>query len=407
MPGPLDGVVVLDLSRALAGPHAAMMLGDLGARVIKVEVTGDGDDTRGWGPPSSAPRKPRIDVLPVLQPEQGVDHPRSEERRRPRDADQPGASDRRPGRELPAGRAGPARLLDGRLHELNPRLVILSITGFGHDGPEGGRAGYDQIAQGEAGLMSLTGPGRTSPPGSACPSATFSPACTAPTARWPPSMSATAPDAAGSCAPACWPRSSGSTPSRAPAGRWPARCHDAQGNHHPPSPLRVVPCTDAIIQIAVGSEGLWQKFAPLVDIDVADPRFATNANRVSTAPRSPNSSTTPSPTRRCTTRWPGSTPRGARRRGPHPRSGLRMGPDPEPGTRHRRRPCHPRSRQPARPAAASRRGRPHGARASADPRPARREHPSVARRRRRTVRVEAAGFQDQGTDERGDCSADC
>src|SRR6185437_2513234 len=44
-----------------------------------------------------------------------------------------------------------------RLHELNPRLVILSITGFGHDGPEGGRAGYDQIAQGEGGLMSLAG----------------------------------------------------------------------------------------------------------------------------------------------------------------------------------------------------------------------------------------------------------
>ena len=50
-----------------------------------------------------------------------------------------------------------------RLHELNPRLVILSITGFGHDGPEGGRPGYDQIAQGEAGLMSLTGPSPDEP----------------------------------------------------------------------------------------------------------------------------------------------------------------------------------------------------------------------------------------------------
>ena len=50
-----------------------------------------------------------------------------------------------------------------RLHELNPRLVVLSITGFGHDGPEGGRAGYDQIAQGEAGLMSLTGSGPDDP----------------------------------------------------------------------------------------------------------------------------------------------------------------------------------------------------------------------------------------------------
>src|SRR6185369_2475146 len=49
------------------------------------------------------------------------------------------------------------------LHELNPRLVVLSITGFGHDGPEGGRAGYDQIAQGEAGLMSLTGSGPDDP----------------------------------------------------------------------------------------------------------------------------------------------------------------------------------------------------------------------------------------------------
>ncbi|HEY9393250.1 MAG TPA: CoA transferase, partial [Nocardioides sp.] len=51
MRGPLDDVVVLDLSRALAGPHAAMMMGDLGARVIKVEAPGHGDDTRGWGPP--------------------------------------------------------------------------------------------------------------------------------------------------------------------------------------------------------------------------------------------------------------------------------------------------------------------------------------------------------------------
>ena len=63
-----------------------------------------------------------------------------------------------------------------KLHQINPRLIVLSITGFGHDGPEAGRAGYDQILQGEAGLMSLTNtPG---PPRSVFRSVMFSPACT-------------------------------------------------------------------------------------------------------------------------------------------------------------------------------------------------------------------------------------
>ena len=55
MTGPLQDITVVDLSRALAGPHAAMMLGDMGARVIKVESPGKGDDTRGWGPPFVGP----------------------------------------------------------------------------------------------------------------------------------------------------------------------------------------------------------------------------------------------------------------------------------------------------------------------------------------------------------------
>jgi crotonobetainyl-CoA:carnitine CoA-transferase CaiB-like acyl-CoA transferase len=56
--GPLSDVTVVDLTRALAGPHAAMMLADLGARVIKVETPGNGDDTRGWGPPFVGPPGP-------------------------------------------------------------------------------------------------------------------------------------------------------------------------------------------------------------------------------------------------------------------------------------------------------------------------------------------------------------
>ncbi len=158
MPGPLDGVVVLDLSRALAGPHAAMMLGDLGARVIKVEHPDGGDDTRGWGPPFVGPEHAPESTyfLCCNRNKESVtldaktDDGRALLTRLVRRADvlvenfRPGVLDRL---GFPVS----------RLHELNPALIVLSITGFGHDGPEGGRAGYDQIAQGEAGLMSLTG----------------------------------------------------------------------------------------------------------------------------------------------------------------------------------------------------------------------------------------------------------
>ena len=158
MKGPLSGYVVLDLTRALAGPHAGMMLGDLGARVIKVETPAGGDDTRGWGPPFVGPPDAPISTyyLSCNRNKESItldlksDDGRTTLERLVRHADvilenfRPAVLDR-----LGFGIA--------RLHELNPGLVILSITGFGHDGPEGTRAGYDQIAQGEAGLMSITG----------------------------------------------------------------------------------------------------------------------------------------------------------------------------------------------------------------------------------------------------------
>jgi len=156
MSGPLADLLVLDLTRALAGPHAAMTLGDLGARVIKIEPPA-GDDTRSWGPPFmsdeagtstyflSANRNKESVVLDLKSEADKRCLERMVER-----ADvlmenyRTGVLDRL---GFPVS----------RLHELNPRLVVLSITGFGHDGPEAARAGYDQIAQGEGGLMSLTG----------------------------------------------------------------------------------------------------------------------------------------------------------------------------------------------------------------------------------------------------------
>ena len=160
----LEDLLVVDLTRALAGPHAAMMLADMGARVIKVESPAGGDESRSWGPPFVGPadasestyfmsaNRNKESVTADLKADSGKELlTRLVER-----ADvlmenfRPGVLDR-------------LGFSVQRLHELNPRLVILSITGFGHDGPDGGRAGYDQIAQGEAGLMSLTGEGPDDP----------------------------------------------------------------------------------------------------------------------------------------------------------------------------------------------------------------------------------------------------
>ena len=162
--GPLDDVLVVDLSRALAGPHATMMLGDLGARVIKVEAPGHGDDTRGWGPPFVGDPEARESTyfLSTNRNKESIALDLKDEADRElllRLVDRADVL-------VENFRTGVLERLGlgiESLQERNPRLVVLSITGFGHDGPEGGRAGYDQIAQGEAGLMSLTGSGPEDP----------------------------------------------------------------------------------------------------------------------------------------------------------------------------------------------------------------------------------------------------
>src|SRR3981189_2969420 len=158
MAGPLAGGHLLDPARVLAGPYAAMLLGDLGAEVIKVERPGAGDDTRRWGPPflptghgaeskdlRSVNRGKRSVAVDLKAPGERVFVEALV-----RWADvlienfRPGVMDR-------------LGLGDDRLGELNPRLVRLAISGFGDAGPDSDRAGYDQILQAEGGLMSLTG----------------------------------------------------------------------------------------------------------------------------------------------------------------------------------------------------------------------------------------------------------
>lgn len=155
--GPLAGVLVLDLSRVLAGPWATQALGDLGARVIKVERPGPGDDTRGWGPPFlddgsgdstyylCANRNKEAIAIDFATPEGAALI-----RRLAGNADVL-VENFRTGTLARYG-LDPAELRLG-----NPRLVTCSITGFGQTGPEAGRAGYDFLVQGMGGLMSLTG----------------------------------------------------------------------------------------------------------------------------------------------------------------------------------------------------------------------------------------------------------
>lgn len=151
--GPLDGVTVLDFSRVLAGPYCTMVLADMGARVIKVERIGTGDDTREFGPFlekesvyfSCFNRNKESVVLDIKSPRD-----REMLERLLDEADvlvenfRPGVMDR-------LG-YGPERLA-----QTHPHLIYTSISGFGHSGPYTELPGYDMVVQAMGGIMSLTG----------------------------------------------------------------------------------------------------------------------------------------------------------------------------------------------------------------------------------------------------------
>jgi crotonobetainyl-CoA:carnitine CoA-transferase CaiB-like acyl-CoA transferase len=279
--GPLDGVLVVDLSRALAGPHAAMMLGDLGARVIKVESPDGGDDTRSWGPPFMpgsdgvghstyflSCNRNKESIALDLKSDDGRDTLAALVRR----ADvlvenfRPGVLDRL-GFPVAA------------LHELNPRLVVLSISGFGHDGPEGGRAGYDQIAQGEAGLMSLTGPSPDEPTRVGVPIgdllAGMYGAYGVVAALHERAATGVGRVVRTSLLAAIVGVHAFQGTRYTVAGEVPL----ATGGHHPSiCPYGLFHAADGPVQIAVGSDGLWRRFAPEFGLD--RPEWATNPTRV-------------------------------------------------------------------------------------------------------------------------------
>jgi crotonobetainyl-CoA:carnitine CoA-transferase CaiB-like acyl-CoA transferase len=156
--GPLAGLRVLDLSRVLAGPLCTMMLGDLGADVLKVERAGAGDDTRQWGPPwadGDAGREAAY-YLCVNRNKRSVEADlkspggRALVRRLAREADVL-VENFAPGTMEGWGLGYDALSAD------NPGLVFCTITGYGTDGPDAGRPGYDFAVQARAGWMAITG----------------------------------------------------------------------------------------------------------------------------------------------------------------------------------------------------------------------------------------------------------
>ena len=154
MEAALSDVVVIDLSRVLAGPYCTMMLGDMGATVIKIEQPGKGDDTRHFGPPYVAGESAYYLGLNRNKRSITLDFNNPEHKKRLLELVSTATvlvENFRPGTLERQG------LGYETLRALNPGLIYCSISGYGHDGPYAMRPGYDFVAQAESGVMSVTG----------------------------------------------------------------------------------------------------------------------------------------------------------------------------------------------------------------------------------------------------------
>jgi crotonobetainyl-CoA:carnitine CoA-transferase CaiB-like acyl-CoA transferase len=281
---PLSGVRVVDLTRVMTGPYCTMMLGDMGADVIKVEMPGRGDDTRAWGPPFqdgestyflSVNRNKRSIALD-LKSEQG-----REALWKLIDTADVLVENFSPGT---AGRLGFGY---EAVRERNPAIVYASISGFGQTGPSANRTAYDLIVQGMSGMMSVTG----EPDGM-------------PTKLGVPIADITAGMfAAYSVVAALFDRE------RSGEGRYidvsmlggqvalltyQAGIYFATGekpvplgNAHPiVAPYDTFRTADGYVNIAVGNDSLWQRFCRAFDQEEAacDERFQSNAGRITNKP---------------------------------------------------------------------------------------------------------------------------
>ena len=151
---PLEGITVLDLTRVLSGPYCTMLLADMGARVIKIEQPGKGDDTRAWGPPFLEGESAYFLSINRNKESVTIDFKQPEGR---------GLVEQLVGRSdvlvenFRPGTLAKIGLDYETLAKSHPRLVYCSVSGFGQTGPRRNEPGYDAVIQAEGGLMSITG----------------------------------------------------------------------------------------------------------------------------------------------------------------------------------------------------------------------------------------------------------
>jgi len=284
MPGPLDGIRVLDLTRALAGPYCTLMLGDLGADVIKVEMPGTGDEARGWGPPfiegestyfmsiSRNKRSVTVDLKQaggreivrklILQADVLVENFR------------PGLMDR-----FGFGYEG--------TKTLNPRLIYCSISGFGQTGPRAGQPAFDQVLQGMGGAMSLTGQPGGQPTKFGIPIADIGAGMFA---AFAVSSALYVREKTGT---GQWIDASMLGGQVAlltfQAGRYFATgtAPGLAGNRHPSiAPYETFEASDGYVNVACGNERMWRAFCKALGMDrlLDDLRFSRNRDRVENRP---------------------------------------------------------------------------------------------------------------------------
>lgn len=291
MSSPLSHLVVLDLSRVLAGPWCTQLLADLGATVIKIERPGNGDDTRAWGPPylKDAEGRDTTEAAYYLCCNRGklsvaVDFTTPEGQAIVGDL----------ARQCDVlvenykvGGLAKYGLDYASVSALNPRLVYCSITGFGQDGPYADRAGYDFIVQGMSGFMSVTGERDDLPGGG------------------PQKAGVAISDLMTGMYATVAIQAALAHRDRTGQGQWIDSClldsavammatmsHNYLVTGVPPArignahqnivPYHVFPCSDGHVILAVGNDAQFAKFCAVAGRPewATDPRFAKNADRV-------------------------------------------------------------------------------------------------------------------------------